>query len=192
MAANGSRPLLQRYGPVLIGVFILIAGIGAAMLLTSPPRGDPILLAEPSKLRVHVAGEVLRPGVYELPFGSIVQDAIDAAGGLSADASQGRVNLAAGLEDGQQVYVPELSEAATSRSDPDGPAGPAGPAEQISVNTAAAPELERLPGIGPVLAQRIVEYREQYGPFQRLEDLLEVEGIGPSKLENLQEYVRVP
>lgn len=186
MAAHGSRPLLQRYGPVLIGVFILIAGIGAAMLLTSPPRGDPILLAEPSKLRVHVAGEVLRPGVYELPFGSIVQDAIDAAGGLSADASQGRVNLAAGLEDGQQVYVPELSEAAPPRSDP------GSTAEQISVNTATAPELERLPGIGPVLAQRIVEYREQHGPFQRLEDLLEVEGIGPSKLENLQEYVRVP
>ena len=115
-----------------------------------------------------------------------MQDAIDAAGGLSADASQGRVNLAAGLEDGQQVYVPVLSEAAPPRSDP------GSSAEQISVNTAAAPELERLPGIGPVLAQRIVEYREQHGPFQRLEDLLEVEGIGPSKLENLQEYVRVP
>jgi competence protein ComEA len=124
--------------------------------------------------------------VYELPFGSIVQDAIDAAGGFSADASQGRVNLAASLEDGQQVYVPEFSVAA-----PPGP-NPGSPAEQISVNTATAPELERLPGIGPVLAQRIVEYREQHGPFQRLEDLLEVEGIGPSKLENLQEYVRVP
>ncbi len=156
------------------------------MLLTSPPRGDPIPLAEPSTLRVHVAGEVVRPGVYELPFGSIVQDAIDAAGGFSADASQGRVNLAASLEDGQQVFVPEFSEAA-----PPGP-NPGSPAEQISVNTATAPELERLPGIGPVLAQRIVEYREQHGPFQRLEDLLEVQGIGPSKLENLQEYVRVP
>ena len=156
------------------------------MLLTSPPRGDPIPLAEPAQLRVHVAGEVIRPGVYKLPFGSIVQDAIDAAGGLSADASQGRINLAAGLEDGQQVYVPELSETGPPRSDP------GSSAEQISVNTATAPELERLPGIGPVLAQRIVEYREQHGPFQRLEDLLEVEGIGPSKLENLQEYVLVP
>ena len=156
------------------------------MLLTSPPRGDPIVLAEPANLRVHVAGAVLRPGVYELPFGSIVQDAIDAAGGLSADASQGRVNLAAALENGQQVFVPQFSEAAPSIPNP------GNSSEQISINTASAPELERLPGIGPVLAQRIVEYREQNGPYQRLEDLLEVEGIGPSKLEGLQEYIQVP
>ncbi len=137
-------------------------------------------------MRVHVAGEVLRPGVYELPFGSIVQDAIDAAGGMSGEASQDRVNLAAALEDGQQVFVPEISQ--TMPSSPN----PAITSEQISINTASAPELERLPGIGPVIAQRIVEYREQHGPFQRLEDLLDVEGIGPSKLESLQGYVRVP
>ncbi len=190
MVPNESRPLLQRYGPVLIGTFILISGIGAAMLLTSPPRGDPIVLAEPASMRVHVAGEVLRPGVYELPFGSIVQDAIDAAGGMSDEASQDRVNLAAALEDGQQVYVPEYSEVAPSNPNPGSVTGSV--TEQISINTASAPELERLPGIGPVLAQRIVEYREQNGPFQRLEDLLDVEGIGPSKLENLQDYVRVP
>jgi competence protein ComEA len=125
--------------------------------------------------------------VYDLPFGSIVQDAIDAAGGLSADASQDRVNLAAALEDGQQVYVPEFSDEAA----PSIP-NPGNSTEQISINTASAPELERLPGIGPVLAQRIVEYREQNGPYQRLEDLLEVEGIGPSKLESVQDYIQVP
>ncbi len=156
------------------------------MLLTSPPRGDPIVLAEPANLRIHVAGEVHRPGVYELPFGSIVQDAIDAAGGLSGEASHDRINLAAKLEDGQQVYVPEVSESVPLSSNP------AGSSEKISINTASAPDLERLPGIGPVLAQRIVEYREQNGPYQRLEDLLEVEGIGPSKLESLRDYVQVP
>ena len=156
------------------------------MLLTSPPRGDPIVLAEPANLRIHVAGEVNRPGVYELPFGSIVQGAIDAAGGFSGEASQDRINLAARLEDGQQVYVPGISEPELPRSNS------AGPSEKISINTASAPELERLPGIGPVLAQRIVEYREQNGPYQRLEDLLEVEGIGPSKLESLRDYVQVP
>ena len=186
MEPNESRPSIQRYGPTLIGAIILISGVGVALLLTSPRRGEPITLAEPANLRVHVAGEVLRPGVYELPFGSIVQDAIDAAGGLSPQASQDRVNLAARLDDGQQVYVPEFSEAVSSRSDP------VGAKELISVNTASAPELERLPGIGPVLAQRIVEFREQNGPFQRFEDLLEVEGIGPSKLESLQEHVEVP
>ncbi|MFV1858172.1 MAG: helix-hairpin-helix domain-containing protein [Anaerolineales bacterium] len=186
MEPHESRSLAQRFGPVLIGALIVISGVGAAMLLTSPPRGDPVLLAEPASLRIHVAGEVLRPGVYELPFGSIVQDAIDAAGGLSGEASQDRINLAARLEDGQQVYVPEVSESVPPSSNP------VGSKEQISINTASAPELERLPGIGPVLAQRIVEYREQNGPYQRLEDLLEVEGIGPSKLETLQEYIQVP
>ncbi len=156
------------------------------MLLTSPPRGEPIVLAEPANLRIHVAGEVLHPGVYELPFGSIVQDAIDAAGGFGKEASQDRINLAARLEDGQQVYIPEVSESVPLSSNP------VGSSEKISINTASAPELERLSGIGPVLAQRIVEYREQKGPYQRLEDLLEVEGIGPSKLESLRDYVQVP
>ncbi|TDI83849.1 MAG: ComEA family DNA-binding protein [Chloroflexi bacterium] len=180
------RSLVQRSGPLLLGALIGISGVGVVMLLSSPARGDPILLAEPADLRVHVAGEVLRPGVYELPIGSILQDAIDAAGGFRGEASQDRVNLAAALTDGQQVYVPAVSEAAPPGSDP------VGSTEPISVNVASAPELERLPGIGPVIAQRIVEYREQNGPYQRLEDLLEVEGIGPAKLESLQEYVQLP
>ena len=186
MEPNASRSLVQRFSPPLIGALIVLSGVGVATLLTSPPRGDPIALAEPANLRIHVAGEVLRPGVYELPFGSIVQDAIDAAGGFGAGASQDRINLAASLEDGQQVYVPEVSEPAPPRSNSESVG------ERISINTATSPELERLPGIGPVLAQRIVEYREQNGPYQRLEDLLEVEGIGPSKLESLQDYVQVP
>lgn len=156
------------------------------MLLASPTRGDPIILAEPADIRIHVAGEVLHPGVYELPMGSIVQDAINAAGGFSGEASQDRINLAATLDDGQQVYVPEVSEPAPLSSNR------VDTSEQISINIASAPELERLPGIGPILAQRIVEYREQNGPYQRLEDLLEVEGIGLAKLESLQDYIQVP
>ena len=186
MEPHESRSLARRFGPALIGALIVILGVGVATLLTSPARGDPILLAEPADLRIHVAGEVLRPGVYELPFGSIVKDAIDAAGGYSGEANQDRINLAASLEDGQQVYVPEVSDSLPLSSNP------VDSSEQISINTASAPALERLPGIGPVLAQRIVEYRELNGPYQRLEDLLEVEGIGPAKLESLQDYIQVP
>jgi competence protein ComEA len=156
------------------------------MLLTSPTRGDPITLAEPADLRIHVAGEVSRPGVYELPPGSIIQDAIDAAGGFNSEASQSRVNLAATLEDGQQVFVPMISESAPPS------ASAVDSNEQIAINLATAPELERLPGIGPVLAQRIVEYREQNGPYLQLENLLEVEGIGPAKLDTLRDHVQVP
>ncbi|MFQ5942125.1 MAG: helix-hairpin-helix domain-containing protein [Anaerolineales bacterium] len=186
MDPTETRSLMQRSAPILIGSLIILSGIGLATVLASPPRGDPITLAEPDDIRVHVAGEVVRPGVYELPFGSIVQEAIDAAGGFTGEASRDRVNLAAQLEDGQQVSVPSVSEA------PSQSFGPVDSGERISINTATAPELERLPGIGPVLAQRIVEFREQHGPFQRLDDLLGVEGIGPSKLEDLEDYVQVP
>ena len=177
---------LQGIAPVLIGALIVVLGVGIAVLVTSPPRGEPIKLAEPAPLRIHVAGEVQFPGVYEIPFGSIVQDAIDEAGGFTDQASQVRINLAAELTDGQQVYVPQVADEAAPSFNP------APSNDPVAINTATAPELERLPGIGPVLAQRIVEYREQFGPFQRVEDLLEVEGIGPSKLESLQDQVLVP
>ena len=186
MEPQERRRAVHNFVPVLIGALIVILGVGIAVLVTSPPRGEPIALADPAPLRVHVAGEVQRPGVYELPFGSIVQHAIDAAGGFGGSASQERINLAAPLIDGQQVYVPQFSEPIPQSINPGGSNDP------IAINTATAPELERLPGIGPVLAQRIVEYREQFGPFQRVEDLLEVEGIGPSKLEGLQDHILVP
>ncbi len=173
---------LQLIGALLLG--LLVAGV--LFLLVSQPRGTPVKLMpppSPAPIRIHVAGAVRNPGVYELAPESIVQDAIQAAGGTLPEAEMGNINLAASLAEGQQVHIPVAGEQ---------PVAIAAESVLIPINSAAAPLLEQLPGIGPVLAQSIVEHRERYGPFQRLEDLLEVEGIGPAKLEAIRDLIRIP
>jgi competence protein ComEA len=180
--------MLQRGGNFLAGLLIGLLSTALILLLTSPPRGQPVQLLPaltPLPLRVHVSGAVQRPGVYELSPGSIVEQAIQAAGGSLPSADLESLNLAAALEDGQQVVVPLPGE------DPP-PTGQNGGGELIRINTATAAELEELPGIGPVLARNIVEHRQAHGPFATPEDLLNVSGIGPSTLESIRELILVP
>ena len=131
---------------------------------------------------VHVAGWVRSPGVVQLPEGSIVADAVEAAGGLRIGASANTLNLAAPLTGGDQVYVPGPDQELSAPVE-DG---------RIAVNRATASDLEKLPGVGPVLAERIVAYRDANGPFQQVEDLLDVPGIGESKLASMRDVVRIP
>ena len=150
-----------------------------------------------SEVVVHVAGQVARPGLLKLAAGSRVDDAIEAAGGFTTDAARDDLNLARILVDGEQVYVPGVglgSEEASGGSSTGQISGGVGEdasratgagAAKINVNRADADELEELPGVGPVLAQRIEQYRDLNGPFIKLEDLEEVSGIGPSLLEQL-------
>lgn len=152
---------------------------------------------------VHVAGEVLHPGVVLLADGSRVIDALDAAGGPTPRADLDAVNLAAGLVDAAQVYIPKRGETgkrAVSRPQPGvnlppklGNRSNSNPSdsEPIDVNTATEQQLDSLPGVGPSTARAIVAYRLQHGPFTRVEDLLNVRGIGPAKLEALLGLVRV-
>lgn len=144
--------------------------------------------APPGEVVVHVGGQVNDPGLVELPEGSRVSDAVDAAGGLSEEADADvtdTLNLARRLVDGEQVLV--------GVDPPPGQAGPAGPDQEaaIDLNTATAEQLEALPGIGPVLAESIVEYRESNGGFGSVEELLEVRGIGEKRFEDLQDRVVV-
>ena len=179
--------LVRRSGQLVAGVLVGLLLGGVYTLLSAQPRGKPVELLPPQPLRVHVAGAVARPDVYSLPPGAILQDAIAAAGGLQAQADLSRLNLAQPLADGQRIEVPlQVETAAASGSRSVTSEG------RLKLNSATAPELERLPGVGPVLAQKIIEYREQYGPFQRIEDLLQVDGIGPAKLEGLRELIVVP
>jgi competence protein ComEA len=183
------------------GLALALAVLAALMIINRRPSGQAMLLPEPatpSPLRVHVTGAVALPGVYELPAGSIVLDAITAAGGALVDADQNALNLARLLRDGDQVLVPAkaqgaagatppvqtVSSAATSVATP----RPAGP---LNLNTATAADLETLPGIGPSLAQRIVDYRAQHGAFATIEAVMDVPGIGEGKFAAIKDLITV-
>lgn len=143
-------------------------------------------------LVVHVAGAVVAPGVYHLGPTSRVVDAVSAAGGLTPSASVDAVNLAAPLRDGSRVYVPAVGEAVPAAVGVSGGVDPAAtslPAGPLDVNTATPDELDTLPGVGPSTAAAIVAYRDAHGPFGTIDDLGEVRGIGPAKLDAIRGLV---
>ncbi|MEN3183805.1 MAG: ComEA family DNA-binding protein [Atribacterota bacterium] len=145
----------------------------------------------PPPLVVHIEGAVQHPGVYEVPQGTRLFELIARAGGAKEDADLRGLNLAAPLYDGQKVTIPALlpQEEKGEGSSAASLAAQRSAAPLVNVNTASQKELESLPGIGEVLAQRIIEYRETHGPFQTPEDLLKVRGIGPKKLEKLRDRI---
>ena len=145
---------------------------------------SPVTSAPPAT--AHAAGAIARPGVYRLPPGARVTDLLDAAGGPAADADLDQLNLAAPVGDGERIYVPHKGEVAPPVAG--GVAAPAGP---VDVNRASADELDALPGVGPATAQAIIDYRTKNGPFRRVDDLLEVPGIGDAKLATLRDKVKV-
>jgi competence protein ComEA len=141
-------------------------------------------------LIVQAAGAVARPGVYRVRAGSRVTDLVAAAGGPAAGADLDALALAARLTDGQRVYVPRHGEVVVASTPPGGSAAPS-PDAPLDLNTATAGQLDALPGIGPATAAAIVSYRERDGPFRAVDDLLDVRGIGPAKLDAVRELVRV-
>ncbi|TFH37116.1 MAG: ComEA family DNA-binding protein [Anaerolineales bacterium] len=181
----------QHWSSFLIGLLSGLLAAGFVLLFLARPRRYPIQLLPaptPAPIRVHVAGAVLNPDVYFLPVGSILESALETAGGSLQDADLNRVNLAAPLEDGQQIFIPfRVAEASSNPST--APAAFAAD-ELIDINQATAAELEQLPGIGPSLAQSIVEYRLAHGLFLGIDDLLNVSGIGPAKLEQIRDRIR--
>jgi competence protein ComEA len=141
-----------------------------------------------------VTGAVAHPGVYTVSQDSRIEDAITAAGGAAADANLLGVNLAERLHDAQQIYVPYQSDTATPVLPTPVPtvAGTAHTGgERVNINTATTSELQTLPGIGPALAQRIIDYRATNGPFQAPEDVVRVRGIGEQTFEQLRDLVTV-
>lgn len=185
-----SRSQILVYGAV--GVALLLVGARAIRADDAPTNGASAGAAPPpasfevsaeggGDVVVHVAGAVRRPGVYRLPAGSRVTDAVERAGGGIGRASLDSVNLAARLADGQQVVVPELSvggvAASTASSDAEGP---------ISLGSATVEQLDTIEGIGPVTAQDIIEFRDQHGGLSSIEQLDEISGIGPATMESLR------
>lgn len=170
---------------------------------TPPPTGDadsttapPTPAPSPATVTVHVVGAVHDPGLVRLPDGSRVADAIRAAGGLSDDAVPGRLNLAQQLHDGEQVFISNTSdrpsEVVTSGTPNGSTNGSAnGSTHTVNLNSATQEELETLPGVGPATAQAIIAWRKEHGRFTKVEELQEVDGIGPKTFARLAALVTV-
>jgi len=183
---------LERYRVPIVGVLSALLLTAGAVIYLRQPDSQPIEIVEPSltsvsnssELAVYVTGAVQNPGVYYLPADSRVEEALEAAGGPTADADLDRVNLAERVHDEDQVYFPEIGE----ENVPSTRMGGLGEG-LLDINTASAAELETLPGIGPALAQSIVDYREARGAFETVEEIMEVEGIGQGIFEDIRELI---
>ena len=217
-----SRPVIAAAGAVLAVAVLVVVGLAflrsssPAPTLTLPraepgaapvdgttggadplraPAGSPPS-APPVTVTVHVAGQVASPGVYAVPSGGRVADAVVAAGGTSAEADLEALNLAARVSDGERIHVPKKGETPPTVVGPTAPApGGAGkgaaPTGLVDLNTATAEQLDALPGVGPATSKAILAYRTSHGRFRSVTELLEVPGIGPAKLEALRPMVRV-
>ena len=165
---------------ITFSVFLFLTTRGSAIAQESP---KPVLSISPiqSTILIHVAGKVKTPGVYPLLQGSRVADAIKAAGGALKGVDTSEINLARVLVDGEQIYVGYVSK--LSATNPKSTKKFTG---TININRATKPEFDSLAGIGPVIAARIVTYRNQNGPFMAVEDLLKVSGVGPKTLEKIR------
>jgi competence protein ComEA len=181
-----------RLAALLLGGLILAGGV---VLIARRPSGQPVELppppatSTPAPVRVDVSGDIAAPGVYTLPPGSIVQDALTAAGGPNDDADLTRLNLAEPLSDGEQILVPARGQ--TNTPSPGQQPNSLSPGEKLDINTATAEQLEALPEIGPVMAARIVDYRTEHGPFRTIEEIMDVSGVGPKTFEAIKDLVTV-
>jgi competence protein ComEA len=212
-ARESARAWFEWFGitRLLATAVAVVVVVGGAWLLvrTPPPAAEATLpvtsgappsstLAVPtttvasatSTFVVHVAGAVAAPGVYDVSAPARVVDAIEAAGGPSPQAELDSLNLAAPLVDGQRIYVPVVGEIVPPVADATAVDVGAG-REPVDLNTAKPAELEELPGIGPATAAAIVEHRDEHGPFASVDDLTDVSGIGPAKLDAIRDLVRV-
>jgi competence protein ComEA len=190
-----SRSQLVVYGA--IGVALLLLGArwirSSEEVVASAPAGagvtvasTPVASSGRTRVVVHVAGEVRKPGVYELAAGARVADAVEEAGGATGDAALDGINLAASLADGQQVVVPVKATNGGAHG-----VGVAGGADApISLGTATVEQLETIEGIGPVTAGKIVEFRDQNGGVGSIEELEAIHGIGPATIDRLRERLQ--
>ena len=165
---------------------------GAVMqIATAPPTPTPAPTSTPAPVRIYVSGAVPHPDVYQLPPGSIVKDAVTAAGGSLPTADLARVNLAQQLRDQQQVHIPLVGETPAPVGSSVQASIHSSGGDCVDINSATLEELDELPGIGPAYAQRIIEYRTAHGSFQNVEELTQVKGIGPATLQEIRDLACV-
>ena len=151
------------------------------------------IVEEKEYIKIHITGQVKIPGIIELEYGARISDAIEKAGGLTEFASLKNVNLAYKLEDGQKLYIPTTEEDVESVLMENGEniiqnTNLSGKSKMININKANESELEEIPGVGPSMASKIVNYRKENGEFKNIEDLKNISGIGEKKFETMREY----
>lgn len=183
-----------RIQGVLIGglVAVLLASLTFVLLDRRAPPDIAIQADAFPNIAVDVSGAVATPGVYELPGASRLQQAIDRAGGLRPDADVSSLNLAGRVGDGEKIVIPSVgteAPAAESGTPGSGPSPATG--SPIDLNTASAADLDTLPGVGPVIAERIIDYRETNGSFSSVDELAEIDGISPAMVDELRPLVTV-
>ncbi len=170
-----------------VAVIIVLCGLVWFGMGPRPPDAVPETPEAPTidragSITVHVSGAVARPGLVSIPDGSRMADAVAAAGGALPTADLGSINLARQIRDADHVIVPVRGGGTAATEEASG----------IDINNASASELEALPGVGPVLAGRIVAFRTERGPFSSVEDLLDVPGIGEAKLAQMRDAIAEP
>jgi competence protein ComEA len=191
--------LSRRRILVAVGCVLLLLFVGSKLLARpqanaalAPPAAPPAETATTATaVVVDVVGAVRRPGLYRLEQGTRIADAVSRAGGATAKADLALINLAAPLADGEQVVVPKRGAVAGAASAGGGASSVAGAPSSgpVHLSTATLEQLDSLPGIGPVTAQKILDYRQKHGAFTSVDELDAVAGIGPARLDQLQDLV---
>ena len=190
-------------GLALLGAVAI--AVAAVMLMTGDDETAPVLVVAPEStaspptaapdIRVQVSGAVVSPGVYTMSEGDRVMDAVAAAGGVQPNANLPALNLARRVHDEAHYHIPFIGETPSATVEVPSPVvqdrGGGDGSSLIDLNTASARDLEALPGIGPVMAERIIAHREANGPFSSTDELDDVAGIGPKTLESIRSLVRV-
>ncbi len=195
--------------PIMLVLIVIIAG-GLFSLYQRWPRVPPLIIIRPTPyesaskmaasatptprqitIKVHVAGAVLRPGVYSFNEGDRVEDAVRDAGGPTADADLTHINLAQRLGDEGQVIVPRIGETPVPVVSGSGSSTSSGQSRKVNINTASAAALEALPGIGPTYAKNIIDDRTKNGPFQRIEDLKDKKIVPAATFEKIKDLIDV-
>jgi len=187
-ALSGDQKVSRQLLLALAAVVAFVSLVLVVVNRPEPPAGEFSINEQPSDsvaieqyLYVHIVGEVVTPGMYHLPLGARLVDAVFAAGGLTELADNSSVNLARELSDGEQIFVSSVNQQSETLGTSSG--------GLISINRASDKELEELPGIGPSLSARIIAWREANGGFKSIEDLLKVSGIGENLLSGLKDSV---
>ncbi len=186
---------LPHWQIALLALFVVGALAGGYMILRPTPRPESVFhsteetsMDEPLQLTVYVTGAVNHPGVIRLEEGDRIIDAIEEAGGPLPEANLESLNLAQTVQDGQKILVPRMEETANSGLYP---SGESQSNAMVNINLAVQKDLEELPGIGPTLAERIVDYREKKGGFKSIEELKQVSGIGEKKFEEIRDLIEI-